>query len=95
MTVKEEQSAKAPYPIEVTPSGIVMPVKEEQYSKAPSPIEVTLSGIVMPVKEEQKPKALSPIEVTLFGIEYSPFFPPGQVRSVFLSLSNNTPSIEA
>jgi hypothetical protein len=34
MEVKEEQPSKAPYSIEVTPSGIAMEVKEEQPEKA-------------------------------------------------------------
>ena len=34
MEVKEEQPEKAPYPIEVTPSGKSMEIKEEQPLKA-------------------------------------------------------------
>ena len=43
------QSPKAPPPIEVTESGIVIEVKPEQPQNALSPIEVTDSGMVTDV----------------------------------------------
>ena len=48
-----EQHQKAPSPIEVTPSGIVMEVRLEHQEKAEVPIEVTLPEIVMEVRLEQ------------------------------------------
>ena len=48
-----EQPSKAQFPIEVTPSGIVMEVRLEHQEKAEVPIEVTLPEIVMEVRLEQ------------------------------------------
>ena len=67
MDVSAEHPKKAPRPIDVTDSGIVMDVSEEHLKKAHFPIDVTDSGIVMDVSEEHPEKALSPIDVTPFG----------------------------
>ena len=65
---KDLQSAKAPSPMAVTDSGIVMFAKDSQPSKAKSPISVTDSGIVMLAKDSQPAKAPSPMAVTDSGI---------------------------
>ena len=51
-STREEHLEKAPFPINVTESGIVMAVSEEHPVKAATPIDVTASGIVMAVSEE-------------------------------------------
>ena len=58
------QPSKAPAPILVTPSLIVMLVRLLQLAKARSPMLVTLSGIVMLVRLAQFSKAARPIPVT-------------------------------
>jgi hypothetical protein len=50
--VRAEQSQKVAWPIDVTPSGMLMAVREEHLQKAPPPIVVTPSGMVMAVREE-------------------------------------------
>ena len=52
--VRRSQPAKAPLPILVTLSGIVMLVSEEQVEKAPFPIVITLFGIAMDANDEQR-----------------------------------------
>ena len=57
------QPKKAPSPILVTLSGIVINVKDWQLEKAPHPILDTLSGIVIDVKDVQPAKASSYINL--------------------------------
>ena len=68
MEVRDWQSEKAPSPILVTLSPIVIEVRELQCSNAQSPMLVTLLGIVTEVKEEQTENVKSPMFVTLLGI---------------------------
>ena len=68
MDVREEQSAKHPYPKLVTEDGILMDVREEQPSKHHVPKLVTEDGILMDVREEQPKKQPSPKLVTEDGI---------------------------
>ena len=58
---------KAPFPIDITLSGIVTLVRPWHSQNALSPIEVTLLEIVMLVSG-QSVKAFCSIEVTLLGI---------------------------
>jgi hypothetical protein len=51
--VSEEQCAKAPFPILVTPLGISNEVNAEQPLNIPHPISFTLSGRVIDSNEEQ------------------------------------------
>ena len=59
---------KAPYPINVTLSGIVILARFVQLLKAYPLMVVTLSGIVMLARFVQFANALSPINVTLLGV---------------------------
>ena len=67
LKAREEQPEKAPTPIHVTESGMVIQMSEEQSRKAPSPMIVTDFGIVIEVSEEQSRKAQSPMIVTQSG----------------------------
>ena len=67
LKAREEQPEKAPTPIQVTESGMVIQLSEEQSRKAPSPIIVTEFGMVIEVSEEQSRKAQSPMIVTQSG----------------------------
>ena len=67
LKAREEQPEKAPTPIHVTESGMVIQLSEEQSRKAPSPMIVTDFGIVIEVSEEQSRKAQSPMIVTQSG----------------------------
>ena len=46
MLVSLGHSSKAPFPMEVTESGMAMLVRLAHHEKAPSPMEVTESGMV-------------------------------------------------
>ena len=61
-------SLKAPFPIVVTPFGILMLTKDLQVRKALSPIFVTLSRMLILVRESQPSKAPYPIPVTQSGM---------------------------
>lgn len=66
-----------------------------QSENAENPILVTLSGIVIFVSLVQPMKASLSIVVTVSGIVYSvTSLPAGKHISLFLSLSNHTPSSE-
>ena len=68
MFVKLLQSRNAPFPIEVTPLGIITLVKLLQQANAEEPIEATLSGISMFVKLLHPENACGLIFVTVLGI---------------------------
>ncbi len=69
MDVREVQPLKAPWPMEVTLSGIIMDSKFEQSINTSSPILVRVPGSVIETKEEQPRKAPWAIEVTPFGMD--------------------------
>ena len=66
--LKDVHPSKAPSPMAVTGSGIVMLAKDSQPSKALLPMAVTDSGIVMLAKDSQPSNAPSPMAVTDSGI---------------------------
>ena len=68
--VKFEQATNAPYPIRVTPSGMVTSVSPEQPEKASSPIDVRALDRVILVTPDQQNTPL-PIEVTVLGMTTS------------------------
>ena len=68
MEARLEQSQKASFPMDVTPSGMLMEVRLEQPWNAKSPMDVTPSGMVMEVRLEQPKKALLPMDVTVYGV---------------------------
>ena len=77
MLVRLLHLMKAPPPILVTLSGMVISLKLLHPLKADDPMLVTPSGIMMPVRLEQLEKALAAIPVTslpsiLFGITKAP-----------------------
>ena len=85
ISVRSSQSAKAPYPMEVTPepkSTVLMP----QRAKACCPIFVTEFGIRMLVKLLQSANARLPMEVT--PDPRSTVLSPAACESVFTYLGN-------
>ena len=63
--VREEQLAKAYWPIDVTDDGMVTEVREEQLKKALLLISVTDDGMSTDARERQLAKACSLIDVTM------------------------------
>ena len=58
------QKSNAPFPILVTPPGIVMSLRPVQRSNTALPIRVTLAGMVTLVTPAQAENAESPMAVT-------------------------------
>lgn len=71
MLISDVQGLNAPFPIDVTLSGIATVNSLLQEAKASSPIAVTPFGIVIPVRLEHPQNALSAIDSRLFGSRFS------------------------
>lgn len=96
--VSELQNRKAPSPISVTLSGMVMLVREMHLAKASPSIIFTLSGMAISLTDSQESKVDLPIIVTgfpsiLFGIITflsEPLYLPIRISPSFSSYKNNS-----